>query len=95
MQKRRGQPGLGRSRHHLLSQVRSVDRQAQRSRMCPSLGCYDRRVEFASSREKALRWVAKPNRAVDGASPISLLASDAGALAVERVLGRIEHGVFA
>ena len=54
-----------------------------------------RAEEALGSREKALRWLAKPNRALEGASPISLLASDAGALAVERVLGRIEHGVFA
>ena len=54
------------------------------------------RAEHAlGSREKALRWVMKSNRALAGEVPLTLLASDAGALAVERVLGRIEHGVLA
>ncbi len=47
-----------------------------------------------NSQEKARRWLVKSNRALGGVSPLSLLDSDAGALAVERVLGRIEHGVF-
>ena len=45
-------------------------------------------------REKAQRWLAKPNRALGGERPVTLLDSDAGTLAVERVLGRIEHGVY-
>ena len=44
--------------------------------------------------EKAGRWLSQPNRALDGQRPLTLLDSDAGALAVERVLGRIEHGVY-
>ena len=43
---------------------------------------------------KARRWLSEPNRALDGQRPLTLLDSDAGALAVERVLGRIEHGVY-
>lgn len=43
--------------------------------------------------DKAHRWLAKPNRALGGARPLALLDSDAGALTVERILGRIEHGV--
>lgn len=53
----------------------------------------DRARESLGSREKALRWMVKPNRALEGALPLRLLGSDAGALAVEQVLGRIEHGV--
>lgn len=44
--------------------------------------------------EKAHRWLTKSNRALSGQVPLELLDSDAGALAVERELGRIEHGVF-
>jgi putative toxin-antitoxin system antitoxin component (TIGR02293 family) len=43
---------------------------------------------------KAHHWLLAPNRALGGQRPLTLLGSDAGALAVERVLGRIEHGVF-
>lgn len=53
-----------------------------------------RAEEALGDRAKALRWLARPNRALEGERPLTLLDSDAGALAVERVLGRIEHGVF-
>ena len=44
---------------------------------------------------KARRWLRKPNRALQGQRPLDLLASDVGARLVERVLGRIEHGLGA
>lgn len=43
---------------------------------------------------KAHAWLGTPNRALGGESPLSLLDSDAGSLAVQQVLGRIEHGVY-
>lgn len=43
---------------------------------------------------KAHAWLASPSRALGGQRPIALLDSDTGALAVERELGRIEHGIF-
>lgn len=45
------------------------------------------------STEKAARWLQKPNRALGGRVPLSLLDTDAGTREVEEVLGRIEHGV--
>ena len=53
-----------------------------------------RAEEALGDRERAHRWLAKENRALGGRRPISLLDSDAGSLAVERVLGRLEHGVY-
>ena len=44
---------------------------------------------------RARRWLRKPNRALQGRRPLDLLASDVGARLVERVLGRIEHGLGA
>jgi len=44
--------------------------------------------------DKAHRWLSAPNRALGGQRPLTLLDSDAGALAVERILGRIEHGLI-
>ena len=52
-----------------------------------------RTEEALGSRDKAMRWLAKPNRALSGTSPLQILGSDSGALAVEQMLGRIEHGV--
>jgi putative toxin-antitoxin system antitoxin component (TIGR02293 family) len=53
-----------------------------------------RAEEALGDSEKAHRWLGRENRALGGERPVALLDSDAGARAVERVLGRIEHGVF-
>ena len=45
-------------------------------------------------REKAARWMRKPNRALQGRRPIDLLESDIGSRTVEKLLLRIEHGVY-
>lgn len=44
--------------------------------------------------EKAGRWVRAPNRALQGRRPLDLLSTDAGTRAVEKVLGRVEHGIY-
>jgi putative toxin-antitoxin system antitoxin component (TIGR02293 family) len=44
-------------------------------------------------RQKAGRWLQKPNRALGRAVPLDLLGSDLGAGQIETILGRIEHGV--
>lgn len=44
--------------------------------------------------EHAVRWMRQPNRALQGRRPLDLLSSDVGARAVEKVLGRIEHGIY-
>jgi putative toxin-antitoxin system antitoxin component (TIGR02293 family) len=51
-------------------------------------------IEVLGSKEKAKTWLSKPNRALGGESPLSLLDTDAGAKQVEEVLGRITHGIF-
>ena len=43
---------------------------------------------------KASRWLQRPNRALSGSPPLSLLDTDLGAREVEAVLGRIEYGVY-
>ena len=44
--------------------------------------------------DTAIDWLKAPNRAL-GEKPLSLLDTEAGADQVLRVLGRIEHGVYA
>ena len=53
-----------------------------------------RAEDVFGSREKAGRWLGKPCRALDGAAPLRLAATDAGAEAAEAVLDRIEYGIF-
>lgn len=44
---------------------------------------------------KSLRWLRKPNRALENARPIDLLQSETGAHLVEQALHRIDFGMFA
>jgi putative toxin-antitoxin system antitoxin component (TIGR02293 family) len=53
-----------------------------------------RAIEALGSGDKASKWLRTANRALRGEVPMSLLETDLGARMVERVLGRIEHGVY-
>ena len=55
----------------------------------------ERAVEVFEDERVALNWLKSPNAALGGSSPLSLLDTDLGSVAVTRTLGRIEHGVFA
>jgi putative toxin-antitoxin system antitoxin component (TIGR02293 family) len=48
---------------------------------------------FESS-ETAINWLKRPNRALSGVAPISLLDTDAGVEQVSQLLERIEYGVY-
>jgi putative toxin-antitoxin system antitoxin component (TIGR02293 family) len=54
----------------------------------------DRAIEVMGDRDAAMRWLGTPIRALDYATPISLLGTSEGATRVEDVLGRMEHGVW-
>ncbi len=51
--------------------------------------------ETLGTPEKAHAWLRRANRELDGAVPLDLLATDPGARAVEAVLERLAHGVYA
>lgn len=53
-----------------------------------------RATEVIGDRTDAMRWLGTPVRALNYATPISLLHDCAGRDAVLTVLGRIEHGVL-
>lgn len=53
-----------------------------------------RAVDVLGNREKAARWLQKPNRALGNEIPLRLLDTDLGTRQVETILGRIEHGVY-
>jgi len=53
------------------------------------------RLAEATFGEKASAWLERETKALDDASPISLLDSEMGARAVETLLGRIDHGIAA
>ena len=45
--------------------------------------------------EKALLWLGRENRVLDGQTPLSMADTDLGARSVEVLLGRIGHGLAA
>lgn len=46
------------------------------------------------SPEKSASWLRKPNSALSGQTPLDLLRTEAGALAVEDLMSQIDHGMF-
>lgn len=53
-----------------------------------------RAVEVFGEAEKARVWLDRPNHALSGATPLSLLSTPEGREQVLTLLGRIEHGVY-
>jgi putative toxin-antitoxin system antitoxin component (TIGR02293 family) len=53
-----------------------------------------RAEEVLGSRERAGAWLRGTVRALGQVRPLDLLDTDLGAQQVERILGRIEHGVY-
>ena len=49
--------------------------------------------EELGSRERAVAWLKKPNRALAGMKPLDLLDTEIGVQQVEQILLRIAHGV--
>jgi putative toxin-antitoxin system antitoxin component (TIGR02293 family) len=49
---------------------------------------------FDGSAETAKSWLSGPQRALGGAVPLEIARTEVGAREVERLIGRLEHGVF-
>jgi putative toxin-antitoxin system antitoxin component (TIGR02293 family) len=52
-------------------------------------------VSTLESEDNAREWLQRPLRELGGQTPLQLAATEPGSREVERVLGRIEHGIFA
>jgi putative toxin-antitoxin system antitoxin component (TIGR02293 family) len=52
-------------------------------------------VSTLESEDNARQWLQRPLRELAGQTPLQLAATEPGSREVERVLGRIEHGIFA
>lgn len=50
---------------------------------------------FEGDRDAAKHWLSTPQRALGGEVPFVLARTEVGALEIERLIGRLEHGVFA
>ncbi len=49
---------------------------------------------FEGDRDAAMHWLMAPQKALGGERPLVLARTEIGALEVERLVGRLEHGVF-
>lgn len=67
---------------------------SESDRLLRVVGVIVRATEALGDSEKGRQWLRTSNRALRGETPLSLLRTDIGARLVERVLGRIEHGVY-
>jgi hypothetical protein len=54
----------------------------------------DRATEVMGSRDEAMRWLGAPVRALDFATPISILGTKDGVERVSDVLGQMEYGIW-
>ncbi len=50
--------------------------------------------EVYGGRERALAWLRRPHKGLDGRSPFSLLNTDTGSRIVEEMLIQIDEGMF-
>ena len=48
--------------------------------------------EYLGDRERALRWLKRPNHALGGVAPVAAIDTELGARQVENILGRIAYG---
>ena len=55
---------------------------------------YTLALEVMGTPEFARQWLATPQRALGGATPLDHALTELGAREVENLLGRIEHGVY-
>lgn len=69
-------------------------RRALAKRALPIESIVERAVEVMGNRDDAMRWLGTPVRALDFATPVSMLATSAGLDKVLDVLGQMEHGVW-
>jgi len=54
----------------------------------------DQAIDVLGSRDEAYRWLGTPIRALNFATPISLIGTADGLTRVTDLLGQIEHGVW-
>ena len=70
-----------------------ADEDRKHSRAMGQSSVIQQAVKVIGDEPQAMRWLGTPVRALDYATPVSLLHSVTGRQAVLTILGRLEHGV--
>ena len=82
--------------------IRTLQRRLERGRFMPDESdriarlsrIYQRAREVFESADSAREWMKTPNPSIGFAVPLELCSTDPGCVEVERLLYRIEYGVF-
>lgn len=82
---------LQRRKKDNISKALSVEQSNRTWRFAEILG---RAIDVLGSKEEAEHWMGRPAIGLENRKPIDLLASAAGAEAVENYLTRLEYGVY-
>jgi putative toxin-antitoxin system antitoxin component (TIGR02293 family) len=56
---------------------------------------FQKSVQVFGNADASRQWMLAPKRAFSGRTPLEMARTEIGAREVERLLGQIEHGVFA
>jgi putative toxin-antitoxin system antitoxin component (TIGR02293 family) len=68
--------------------------QDESERVIRLFGLYQRAVEVFEEEKRATRWFSSHPKALGGKTPLEFMETEPGARYVEKLLGRIEQGVF-
>jgi putative toxin-antitoxin system antitoxin component (TIGR02293 family) len=82
--------------------LRTLQRRLERGRFMPDESdriarlwrIYQRALEVFESADSAREWMQTPNPSIGFAVPLELCSTDPGCVEVDRLLSRIEYGVF-
>lgn len=81
-------PRLGRRRETGRLTIDESDRMGRLARL------YRRGLTVLGDRNSVLEWLMTPNPSLGGRKPFDLTHTESGCVEVDRLLGRIENGVF-
>jgi putative toxin-antitoxin system antitoxin component (TIGR02293 family) len=68
--------------------------QDESERVIRLFSLYQKAVEVFEDEDRAARWFSSRPKALGGKTPLEFMETEPGARYVEKLLGRIEHGVF-
>ena len=68
--------------------------QDESERVIRLFSLYQKGVEVFEDEDRAARWFSSRPKALGGKTPLEFMETEPGARYVEKLLGRIEHGVF-
>ena len=79
---------------HRRIKDRQLLAQDESERVIRLFAIYQKAVEVFDDEDRATRWFSSHPKALGGKTPLEFMETEPGARYIEKLLGRIEHGVF-